>query len=93
MKEIIKIKINVNKLKKILKYYGEETQALKAIEELAELQRAIARQDLENMEEELADVLIMSIQLLYFTGIRKEEVLKKFNYKLDRQLKRINAVG
>ena len=91
MKEIINI--NLNKLKQILKYYGEETQALKAIEELAELQRAIARQDLENMEEELADVLIMSIQLLYFTGIRKEEVFKKFNYKLDRQLKRINAVG
>ena len=43
--------------------------------------------------EELADVLIMSIQLFYFAGIRKEEVIKKFKYKVDRQLKRINAVG
>ena len=33
-------------VKKIFSKYGEEEQALKSIEELAELQRAIVRKDL-----------------------------------------------
>lgn len=80
---------HVELAKGVLKHYGEEAQALKTIEELAELQRAIARQDLENIEEEIADVLIMVLQLLFFEGIRINKVFELVTYKMDRQLKRI----
>lgn len=79
----------IEMVKKIFSKYGEEEQALKSIEELAELQRAIVRKDLRNMEEEIADVFIMLNQLLMFEGINKETVLDIVDYKLKRQLKRI----
>lgn len=79
-------------VKKIFNQYGEEEQALKSIEELAELQRAIVRKDLRNMEEEIADVFIMLNQLLLFQGINKEAVLDLVDYKLKRQIERIKEV-
>ena len=79
-------------VKKIFSKYGEEEQALKSIEELAELQRAIVRKDLKNMEEEIADVFIMLNQLLLFQGINKEAVLDLVDYKLKRQIERIKEV-
>lgn len=84
---------NGKDVEEILNYYGEEVQALKTVEELAELQRAIVRQDLGNMEEEIADVFIMLIQLTKFTGISTDRIASLIDYKIDRQLKRINAVG
>lgn len=84
---------NGKDVEEILNYYGEEAQALKTVEELAELQRAIVRQDLGNMEEEIADVFIMLIQLTKFTGISTDRIASLIDYKIDRQLKRINAVG
>ena len=82
----------IEMVKKIFSKYGEEEQALKSIEELAELQRAIARKDLRNMEEEIADVFIMLNQLLLFQGINKKKVLDLIDYKLKRQLERIKEV-
>ncbi len=79
-------------VKKIFSKYGEEEQALKSIEELAELQRAIARKDLRNMEEEIADVFIMLNQLLLFRGINKKKVLDLIDYKIKRQITRIKEV-
>lgn len=51
-----------------LEEYGYENQMLQAIEELAELQRAITRAikapaDRDNLHEEIADVEIMLMQL------------------------------
>ena len=77
--------------KKILEYYGEESQAFKTIEELAELQRAIVRMDLDNIHEEIADVLIMVSQLINFEGMDKDKIIDLIEYKLNRQLKRIDA--
>lgn len=77
--------------KKILEHYGEESQAFKTIEELAELQRAIARMDLDNIHEEIADVLIMISQLINFNGIDKDKITDLIEYKVNRQLKRIDA--
>lgn len=79
-------------VKKIFSKYGEEEQALKSIEELAELQRAIVRKDLRNMEEEIADVFIMLNQLLLFRGINKKKVLDLIDYKIKRQITRIKEV-
>lgn len=92
-KKVRKLKLEqIEMVKKIFSKYGEEEQALKSIEELAELQRAIARKDLRNMEEEIADVFIMLNQLLLFQGINKKKVLDLIDYKLKRQLERIKEV-
>ena len=47
-----------------INHYGEDSQQLKAIEELSELIRALARcDDQDNIAEEMADVRIMLDQL------------------------------
>ena len=47
----------------ILRYYGEEHQQEKAIEEMAELISAIKHKDRSNYVEELADCMVMNEQL------------------------------
>ena len=51
------------RLKKIIEHYGEEAQIKKAAEEFAELIRALMREDMENITEEMADARIMLDQL------------------------------
>lgn len=86
-----------NRIKFILNYYGEEAQAKKVIEELAELQRAIVREDIDNVHEEIADVIIMLEQLMAFEVIDTKKIDRIIEEKIERQLKRIsnkaNAVG
>ena len=73
-----------------IKKYGRVNQVLKAIEELAELQRALARdlpldapQEAEvNVCEELADVEIMLYQLWMFYN--SEEINEWRDSKLER---------
>ena len=51
-------------LRKAIEYYGPGNQRFKAMEELAELIRALARcDDRKNLAEEIADVRIMLDQL------------------------------
>lgn len=51
-------------LKAAISYYGSANQITKAIEELSELIRALARcNDVDNIAEEMADVRIMLDQL------------------------------
>ena len=73
----------------ILNIYGEEAQAKKVIEELAELQRAIVREDVENIHEEIADVLIMLEQLMAFEAIDTKKIDEIIESKIERELKRI----
>lgn len=79
----------------IANHYGLRYQAEKAIEEMAELMVAIKHQD--NMNplssslpfiEELADVKIMIDQLYYLTD-RGGNVKRAIDWKLNRQIKRI----
>lgn len=74
---------------KIAEHYGIEHQKHKAIEELSELTRALARGDRENIVEELADVEIMLQQITYLMDIRPHEVNDVATRKIDRQLKRM----
>lgn len=62
-----------DKLRKILKYYGEEAQAKKYIEELSELMIAIIKGDIKNIKEEIADVKVMTKQFLEFDNIDLQE--------------------
>ena len=77
----------------IAEHYGVEHQTNKAIEELSELTRALARGDRDNFIEELADVDIMLTQLCYLHKIYPKDIIRVENRKLERQLKRIKEEG
>ena len=72
-------------------HYGTGTQRFKAMEELAELIRALARcDDVENVAEEMADVRIMLDQLeLMFDN--REDVRRIELAKLMRLSERLHA--
>ena len=78
-----------NRVKFILSVYGEAAQAKKVIEELAELQRAIVREDVDNIHEEIADVLITLEQLMAFQVIDTKKIDEIIESKIERELKRI----
>lgn len=80
----------VKKSDKILKFYGNEHQLIKAVEEMGELQMAIAKYlngEKHNIEEEIADVTVMMLQLTI--GLDTEKIDQIVMTKLDRQLDRI----
>ena len=78
-------------LKAAIMHYGRGNQQLKAIEELAELIRALARgDDSENVAEEMADVRIMLDQLEIMFG-NCEDVRRIELEKLDRLNRRLHA--
>ena len=64
----------MKKTKAIADYYGKEHQTIKAIEELAELIQALAKGDIENIKEEIADVRVMLEQIEYLYGISRTPV-------------------
>lgn len=78
-----------NKLQTIFNHYGEEAQKRKLQEECAELIRAVARDDEENMLEEMADVLILIKQFCDLE--HKKDIQEIMNKKIERTLKRIEA--
>ena len=75
----------------ILNFYGEENQKIKAMEELGELITGLAKWNLENIQEEIADVEIMLSQLKLFKGIDIEKINEYKEFKLNRQIKRIEG--
>ena len=78
-------------LRAAIAHYGRGNQQLKAIEELSELIRALARgDDSENVAEEMADVRIMLDQLEIMFGNR-EDVRRIEMEKLDRLNRRLNV--
>lgn len=78
-------------LEKAIEHYGKGPQRDKAIEELSELIRALARcDDRENIAEEMADVRIMLDQLEIIFGNHDE--VKAMEYqKLTRLNERVGA--
>jgi NTP pyrophosphatase (non-canonical NTP hydrolase) len=63
----------------------------KTLEELAELQVAIAHEDKkENVLEELADVLVMAEQVRLMWSINEGELDRMIDYKVDRTLERMS---
>ena len=76
----------------ILKYYGEEHQQEKSIEEMAELISAIKHKDRANYIEELADVGVMLEQLYQALSLEeKATYIKTQNNKILRQKERISG--
>ena len=77
----------------IANFYGDDSQMYMAIEEMSELTKEICKykrlpNNYEKIADEIADVKIVIEQLEYIFGVSKE-VEKRVNYKLERQLRRI----
>lgn len=77
------------KLNEILNYYGEEIEANQLVQELAELIVGITKWDVDNIHEEIADVEITLEYLKNFKAIDRTKIEEIKEYKIDRQLKRI----
>ena len=92
------------RIKFIADHYSRRNQTIKVLEELAELQQAICKLHnssengeilnkqiplKDNVREEIADVVIMLNQLLYLHNIDEAHIVNLINFKLDRQLERI----
>lgn len=73
----------------IIDYYGEDKQKTKAIEEMSELIKAICKNDVENIEEEIADVSIMLSQLQIMYGFSDWDIEKIKKEKIYRTIERM----
>lgn len=92
-----------DKLLQIINHYGIEKQLKYIHSEYFELDEAIinTRDDeyicypevekshLKHITEEIADVMVMLKQFQYYFDIKDEEIDQVMNYKIDRQLERI----
>lgn len=80
----------IDSIRYIAEHYGLEPQKLKAIEEMAELTKALLKDDKENIIEEIADVKIMVAQLEHLYDA-KDEVEWMMHKKIKRQIGRIEG--
>lgn len=83
-----------NKIRQIADHYGLQHQCTKTIEELRELaeecmESACKDSITVNLINEIADVLVMILQLIYLGKIEFKDIESVMEYKVDRQLTRI----
>jgi len=83
--------MRIGRICDIAKYYGYAHQVSHMVQEPAELIVAITKENRLNIIDEVADTLIMIVQLMYFKRISAAEILKRIDYKIDRQEKKINS--
>lgn len=79
---------NIKHLQMIYNRYGYSNQCMKLVEECRELDTAIHSQINTDMADEIADVLILCLQLCNAKEIG-DKVPERINYKITRQLERI----
>ena len=88
------IRIDEEKVKRIADYYGWNNQLKQLAEECSELSVESLHyiregRGIERISEEMADVLIMIQQIIYLLKNDTEKLEKYADFKLDRQLDRI----
>ena len=88
------IRIDEEKVKRIADYYGWNNQLKQLAEECCELSVESLHyiregRGIERISEEIADVLIMIQQIIYLIGHGYGDIEKYAEFKLDRQLSRI----
>ena len=88
------IRTESDKVKKIADYYGLRNQLKQLAEECSELSVESLHyiregRGIERISEEIADVLIMIQQIIYLIGHGYGDIEKYAEFKLDRQLSRI----
>jgi NTP pyrophosphatase (non-canonical NTP hydrolase) len=80
MDEFIKYIMVRNGIKKIMEKFNEETQ---------ELKDAYRVQDINNLKEELADVLLICEQIKQYYEFTDEEMQAIRDFKIDRTIKQL----
>lgn len=81
-----------NNYLEIIKHYGVPNQRRKLMEEVYELEEALIEATYtSHIAEEIADVLVLLRQFQYYYNISTQEIEKQVDYKVDRQLKRMEA--
>ena len=87
------IRIDEEKVKEIAEYYGLKNQLRQLAEECSELSvessHSARHGTTVKIIEEMADVMIMIEQVIYLAKIDKCDIEDCINYKINRQLKRI----
>ena len=78
-----------NKLLTIFNTYGKSHQVSKLLEEVGEFIETVINEDKENMVQEMADCMVMLKQFQYYYGITNEEIINNMQFKIKRQLERI----
>lgn len=92
-KEILKSQEVIEGAKEIADHYGTKHQALQAIQEMAELIKELTdnindgEDNLEEIENETADVLVMALQLIHL--YKMDNIVKIMLKKIKRQKKRM----
>ena len=69
--------------------YGKSHQVSKLLEEVGEFIETVINDDKENMVQEMADCMVMLKQFQYYYGITDEEIINNMQFKIKRQLERI----
>ena len=73
----------------IFNTYGKSHQVSKLLEEVGEFIETVINEDKENMVQEIADITVMLKQFQYYYGITDEEIINNMQFKIKRQLERI----
>ena len=85
--------IDDERIKIIADHYGIENQMRQLAEECSELAVEASHSarigTTVKIIEEIADVLIMVEQIVYLSGIDRKDIDECIQYKLDRQMKRM----
>ncbi len=84
IREILSLSRMKNACSFILRHYGANHQIEKCIEEMEELKHVINGTDFEAIQEEVADVLITTLQMALIVGFDK--VVEQIDYKLNRTI-------
>lgn len=86
--------MNIKHIKTIQNHYGCEAEYLKTLEELDELKDEVlkildGKANKNNLIGEISDVLVCIIHLVTFQNISLKDVDRMIDYKLEREVKRI----
>lgn len=80
----------INRIRKIFDFYGPKVETEKFFEEIEELKETIKNDDRENISQEIADVFITSIHMMFKYDISFSDVQKQIEHKIERQEDRIH---
>lgn len=84
----------MNDIERIVYGNGKTMQLIVAIEELSELQKELTKslrgqENIDYIEEEMADVLLIIDELSYIFRITQDSLLDRVQQKIDRTLERM----
>ena len=90
--------MDIDKLRAIIEFYGEQNQVYKAVEELIELSEILIKKNnkakapvsIDELYSEMADVYIMFIQIGIIFELDPGKLFEEIRRKIDRQIHRRN---